>query len=293
MQPLEQFLKTSKQLVDEQLLAEVDERAITPTLKKAMRYSLEAGGKRIRPILLFATLISLRTELEKGKKTAAALEMIHTYSLIHDDLPAMDNDDYRRGKLTNHKVFGDATAILAGDGLLTLAFSLLSEEEALPAESRVKLIQLFAEHAGPEGMVAGQQADIEAEDRSVTLEELAAIHRKKTGALLKSAVLAGAIIANADAETYDKLNVYADNVGVAFQIADDILDVVGDEQKLGKKIGMDAIMHKSTYPGLLTLVGAQEALNGHVSRAKEAVSGLSLTSNYLVELADLIAGRDH
>lgn len=293
MQPLEQFLKTSKQLVDEQLLAEVDARAITPTLKKAMRYSLEAGGKRIRPILLFATLISLRTELEKGEKTAAALEMIHTYSLIHDDLPAMDNDDYRRGKLTNHKVFGDATAILAGDGLLTLAFSLLSEEEALPAESRVKLIQLFAEHAGPEGMVAGQQADIEAEDRSVTLEELAAIHRKKTGALLKSAVLAGAIIANTDAETYDKLNIYADNIGVAFQIADDILDVVGDEQKLGKKIGMDAIMHKSTYPGLLTLVGAQEALNDHVSRAKEAVSGLSLTSNYLVELADLIAGRDH
>lgn len=279
--------------MDKELVLELEKRTITPTLKKAMQYSLEAGGKRIRPVLLFATLISLGIQLEKGIKSAAALEMIHTYSLIHDDLPAMDNSDYRRGKLTNHQVFGDATAILAGDGLLTFSFSLLSEDKELSAEKKVALVQLFAKSAGPEGMVGGQEDDLEAENQSISLEKLAAIHRNKTGALLKSAVLAGAIIADADKNTTTYLTSYAENIGIAFQIADDILDVVGDEKKLGKKVGMDEAMHKSTYPAFLSLEGAKLELDKHIEAAKTAINSMDLKSDYLIALADLIAERDH
>lgn len=175
-------------MIDESLFKEINERNIEPRLKESMLYSIQAGGKRIRPMLVFATLQALKVNPLLGVKTATALEMIHTYSLIHDDLPAMDNDDYRRGKWTNHKVFGDATAILAGDALLTLAFSILAEDDNLSFETRIALINQISFSSGAEGMVGGQLADLEAENKQVTLEELSSIHARKTGELLIYAV---------------------------------------------------------------------------------------------------------
>lgn len=279
--------------MDESLFTEINKRNIEPKLKESMLYSVQAGGKRIRPMLVFATLQALNTDPMLGVKTATALEMIHTYSLIHDDLPAMDNDDYRRGKWTNHKVYGDATAILAGDALLTLAFSVLAEDANLTFETRIALISELSFSSGAEGMVGGQQADMEAENNQVTLEELASIHARKTGELLIFAVTSAAKIAEATPEQTKRLRIFAENIGVGFQISDDILDVIGDEMKMGKKTGGDAFLNKSTYPGLLTLDGAKRALNEHVSIAKLALSGHGFDDIILLKLADLIAFREN
>lgn len=237
MQDLSLFLEHYKKVMDESLFTEINKRNIEPKLKESMLYSVQAGGKRIRPMLVFATLQALNTDPMLGVKTATALEMIHTYSLIHDDLPAMDNDDYRRGKWTNHKVYGDATAILAGDALLTLAFSVLAEDANLTFETRIALISELSFSSGAEGMVGGQQADMEAENNQVTLEELASIHARKTGELLIFAVTSAAKIAEATPEQTKRLRIFAENIGVGFQISDDILDVIGDEMKMGKKTG--------------------------------------------------------
>ncbi len=280
-------------MVDESLLTEINKRNIEPKLKESMLYSVQAGGKRIRPMLVFATLQALQVDPMRGVKVATALEMIHTYSLIHDDLPAMDNDDYRRGKWTNHKVYGDATAILAGDALLTLAFSILAEDENLSFETRIGLINQISFSSGAEGMVGGQQADMEAENKQVTLAELTSIHARKTGELLIFAVTSAAKIAEASIEQTKRLRIFAENIGVGFQISDDILDVIGDETKMGKKTGVDAFMNKSTYPGLLTLDGAKSALNEHVSIAKSALSGHGFDDDILLKLADLIALREY
>ncbi len=280
-------------MVDESLLTEINKRNIEPKLKESMLYSVQAGGKRIRPMLVFATLQALQVDPMRGVKVATALEMIHTYSLIHDDLPAMDNDDYRRGKWTNHKVYGDATAILAGDALLTLAFSILAEDENLSFETRIGLINQISFSSGAEGMVGGQQADMEAENKQVTLAELTSIHARKTGELLIFAVTSAAKIAEASIEQTKRLRIFAENIGVGFQISDDILDVIGDETKMGKKTGGDAFMNKSTYPGLLTLDGAKSALNEHVSIAKSALSGHGFDDEILLKLADLIALREY
>lgn len=280
-------------MVDESLLTEINKRNIQPKLKESMLYSVQAGGKRIRPMLVFATLQALQVDPMSGVKVATALEMIHTYSLIHDDLPAMDNDDYRRGKWTNHKVYGDATAILAGDALLTLAFSILAEDENLSFETRIALINQISFSSGAEGMVGGQQADMEAENKQVTLAELTSIHARKTGELLIFAVTSAAKIAEASIEQTKRLRIFAENIGVGFQISDDILDVIGDETKMGKKTGVDAFMNKSTYPGLLTLDGAKSALNEHISIAKSALSGHGFDDEILLKLADLIALREN
>ncbi|AHI55858.1 polyprenyl synthetase family protein [Listeria ivanovii] len=293
MQDLSLFLEHYKKVMDESLFTEINKRNIEPKLKESMLYSVQAGGKRIRPMLVFATLQALNTDPMLGVKTATALEMIHTYSLIHDDLPAMDNDDYRRGKWTNHKVYGDATAILAGDALLTLAFSVLAEDANLTFETRIALISELSFSSGAEGMVGGQQADMEAENNQVTLEELASIHARKTGELLIFAVTSAAKIAEATPEQTKRLRIFAENIGVGFQISDDILDVIGDEMKMGKKTGGDAFLNKSTYPGLLTLDGAKRALNEHVSIAKLALSGHGFDDIILLKLADLIAFREN
>ncbi|MBM5695154.1 polyprenyl synthetase family protein [Listeria seeligeri] len=293
MQDLNLFLEHYKKVVDESLLTEINKRNIEPKLKESMLYSVQAGGKRIRPMLVFATLQALQGDPMRGVKVATALEMIHTYSLIHDDLPAMDNDDYRRGKWTNHKVYGDATAILAGDALLTLAFSILAEDENLSFETRIGLINQISFSSGAEGMVGGQQADMEAENKQVTLAELTSIHARKTGELLIFAVTSAAKIAEASIEQTKRLRIFAENIGVGFQISDDILDVIGDETKMGKKTGVDAFMNKSTYPGLLTLDGAKSALNEHVSIAKSALSGHGFDDEILLKLADLIALREY
>ncbi|MBK2003315.1 geranyl transferase [Listeria ivanovii] len=293
MQDLTLFLEHYKKVMDDSLLTEINKRNIEPKLKESMLYSVQAGGKRIRPMLVFATLQALNTDPMRGVKTATALEMIHTYSLIHDDLPAMDNDDYRRGKRTNHKVYGDATAILAGDALLTLAFSVLAEDANLTFETRLALINELSFSSGAEGMVGGQQADMEAENKKITLEELATIHARKTGELLIFAVTSAAKIAEATPEQTKRLRIFAENIGVGFQISDDILDVIGDEMKMGKKTGGDAFLNKSTYPGLLTLDGAKRALNEHVSIAKSALSGHGFNDIILLKLADLIAFREN
>ncbi|EFR97020.1 polyprenyl synthetase family protein [Listeria ivanovii] len=293
MQDLTLFLEHYKKVMDDSLLTEINKRNIEPKLKESMLYSVQAGGKRIRPMLVFATLQALNTDPMRGVKTATALEMIHTYSLIHDDLPAMDNDDYRRGKRTNHKVYGDATAILAGDALLTLAFSVLAEDANLTFETRLALINELSFSSGAEGMVGGQQADMEAENKKITLEELATIHARKTGELLIFAVTSAAKIAEATPEQTKRLRIFAENIGVGFQISDDILDVIGDETKMGKKTGVDAFLNKSTYPGLLTLDGAKRALNEHVSIAKSALSGHDFDDIILLKLADLIAFREN
>jgi geranylgeranyl diphosphate synthase type II len=260
-----------------------------------MVYSLEAGGKRIRPLLLFATLDAFGIEPQKGLLAASAIEMVHTYSLIHDDLPSMDNDDLRRGKPTNHKVFGDAIAILAGDGLLTYSFEVIGNipPEFASAETKLKLMMELAKAAGTEGMVGGQVADMLGEGKSLTLEELEYIHIHKTGKLLVFSVLAGALLAEANQEQLKSLSSFAHHLGLAFQIQDDILDLVGNQQLIGKPVGSDTINDKSTYPQLLSLDGAVEALHKQINLSKEYLRMTGLNTSLLIEITELIASRDH
>ncbi|MCD5001801.1 polyprenyl synthetase family protein [Enterococcus saccharolyticus] len=249
-------------------------------LQKSMLYSIQAGGKRIRPLLLLATVASFSKEHTRGcYQTAAALEMIHTYSLIHDDLPAMDDDDLRRGKPTNHKVYGEALAILAGDGLLTAAFELLSISEIEPTE-KILLIQLLAKAAGTHGMVAGQVADMQSEHQQVPLDELMAIHKRKTGALIRFAIVAGGILANQSEGTIAYLDQFAQHLGLAFQIRDDLLDVVGTTEELGKTANRDEQLEKSTYPGLLGLEDAKLALTNEIKAAETVLEQLAAVPTF-------------
>lgn len=253
-------------------------------LKKSMLYSIEAGGKRIRPLIVLATVRAFQKELTVPVyQTAGALEMIHTYSLIHDDLPAMDNDDLRRGKPTNHKIFGDALAILAGDGLLTGAFQLISETTLDSAEN-VLLIQLLAKAAGISGMVAGQAGDMAAEKHHVPLEDLKAIHRGKTGALLTYAFVAGGILANQTEYVIELLEKLGGHVGLAFQIRDDLLDVVSTTEELGKQVGQDEKSDKSTYPALLGIEGAKQALADELGQAETTIQQLMEATEFQPEI---------
>ncbi|MGY3766524.1 polyprenyl synthetase family protein [Vagococcus vulneris] len=228
-------------------------------LLKAMLYSINAGGKRFRPLLLLSTLDFLNYSINKESyQLAASLEMIHCYSLIHDDLPAMDDDDLRRGKPTNHKVYGEAVAILAGDGLLTEAFHLLAVSGIEPVTKTVLLAKL-AKASGINGMISGQVMDMENEDKKIELNTLQLMHRRKTGALIEYAVSAGCQLADADSELYQFLTDFSVEIGIAFQIRDDLLDVVGNEKALGKRIGADLEHQKSTYVSLLGLSKAKEA----------------------------------
>jgi geranylgeranyl diphosphate synthase, type II len=291
---LAEFTAAYKDLVETELDRVVVKLDAPSDVKEAMAYSLKAGGKRIRPILLFATLHALGKQPEIGLKAAAALEMVHTYSLIHDDLPSMDNDDLRRGKPTNHKVFGEALAILAGDGLLTYSFEVLAAgTEGTDPKKLLKLVSLLAKCAGPEGMVGGQAADMEGENKKLTVEELEYIHTNKTGKLLAFSVMAGAILADATEKQIQLLKEYAFHIGLAFQIQDDILDIEGNQDKIGKPVGSDLNKFKSTYPALLTLNGAKEKLRNHLQSSKDALAASDLDTGVLVEIADMIASRDH
>ena len=257
-------------------------------LEESMQYSLDAGGKRIRPVLVLLTLEVLNENYKKGLQTALALEMIHTYSLIHDDLPAMDNDDFRRGKLTNHKVYGEWKAILAGDALLTKAFELIANDKNLEAETKVKVISRLAHDSG-------QTLDMDSENTPIELHTLEQIHKAKTGALLKFSILSAADIANVNDETLNTLDCFSEHLGLMFQIKDDLLDVYGDEKKLGKKVGSDVENHKSTYVSLLGKSGAEEKLKYHKDAAIDAIN--QLKSQYdvepLLEIVDLFYSRDH
>ncbi|MDR4163702.1 (2E,6E)-farnesyl diphosphate synthase [Bacillus paranthracis] len=289
------FLKESKTFVEEKLVSYANELQCPNVLREAMAYSLEAGGKRLRPLLLFATLQAFGKEKNLGVGAACALEMIHTYSLVHDDLPCMDDDDLRRGKPTNHKVFGEAMAVLAGDGLLTYAFQVIMayEQKEISAEKKVRLVLELAKAAGPEGMVGGQVADMEAEGKQLTIDELEYIHKHKTGKLLEFAVLAGSILSDATEEQEEKLLEFAKYIGLAFQIRDDILDVEGTEEEIGKPIGSDVSNEKSTYTTLFTVDRAKDILEETIAKAKDAISSLQLQDEYLLSICDLITKRNN
>lgn len=292
---LQTFMKERKKLVEEALFSYVNTVEAPQALLDSMSYSLKAGGKRLRPLLVLATLHSFGKSEKLGLPVACAVEMIHTYSLIHDDLPSMDDDDYRRGKPTNHKVYGEAMAILAGDALLTYSFEVMEDLLNLGV-SPIKVVTLMKElskASGPTGMVGGQVADMEGEGKALSLEELEYIHRNKTGKLLGYSVMAGAILGDASEEQISKLTLFADHLGLAFQIRDDILDIEGDAEKIGKPVGSDTLNEKVTYPSLLSMDGAKEKLEYHISEAKRLLSDMSLTSDLLSQLCDLIAKRDH
>lgn len=259
-----------------------------PVLKEAMRYSVDAGGKRLRPFLILAICQTFKgTYSDLDLQAASSLELIHTYSLIHDDLPEMDNDDLRRGKPTNHKVYGQAMAVLAGDGLLTTAFEWLSRLELAPA-IQIKLVHALSKAAGPEGMVNGQVGDIQGEQHQLTLAQLQRVHRGKTGALIQYACYAGGLLSNVSASHQDALKQFGIQFGLAFQIYDDILDVIGTEAELGKKVHKDQAENKNTYPGLLGLEGAQKELRHSVQLMRESLAVLHQDGIDISLLADFL-----
>ncbi|WP_217586666.1 polyprenyl synthetase family protein [Lentibacillus saliphilus] len=290
---LDQFFKTYKTEVENRMIHFLEDLNSTAQLKEAMRYSVNAGGKRIRPLLLMASYLAYAKDVEKTYSSAAALEFIHTYSLIHDDLPAMDDDDIRRGKPTNHKAFDEATAILAGDALLTYSFEIVAQDDLLSDREKVYLIKLLSETSGPNGMVAGQVLDMAAESKYVDLEALETIHKLKTGELLKFAVRAGAYLGQATDEQISHLDQYAHYMGLIFQVQDDILDVIGEENKIGKPVKSDEGNLKSTYPQLLGIDGAIQQKERYAALAKEALQNANADESYLFQLIDYFSKRDH
>jgi len=287
-----------KELVEDHLLyflPEVDHKSIT--LFESMSYSLNAGGKMLRPVLLLASCEFCGGDVKLALPYACAIEYIHTYSLIHDDLPAIDNDDLRRGVPTNHKMFGEAMAILAGDGLLTSAFEAMNKDMLLYFDNtdllkrRIRAVYEITKGAGCRGMIAGQVADIEAENKQCTKEILDYIHLNKTAALIKAAVKAGAYLGGADKKTLEDLDEYSENIGLAFQIVDDILDINGDVEKLGKKTGSDQANKKATYP---CRYGLQESIDKAfelTENAKKAMEPYYDNAEFFIKIADELAHR--
>ncbi|MEW6493778.1 MAG: geranylgeranyl diphosphate synthase CrtE [Cyanobacteriota bacterium] len=262
---------------------------------EAMRYSLLAGGKRLRPILCLATCELAGGTLEMAMPTACALEMIHTMSLIHDDLPAMDNDDYRRGKLTNHKVYGEDIAILAGDGLLAYAFEYVATQtQNVPAQRVLQVVARLGRAVGASGLVGGQVVDLESEGCSDIQEEtLSFIHTHKTGALLEACVVCGAILAGATDDELERLSRYAQNIGLAFQIVDDILDITATQEELGKTAGKDLVAQKATYPSLWGVEGSKAKAQQLIDAAKAELEPFGEKALPLLALADFITARTH
>jgi geranylgeranyl diphosphate synthase type II len=260
----------------------------------AMSYSLFAGGKRIRPILCIAAAEALGADVTDLLPVAASLEFIHTYSLIHDDLPAMDNDDLRRGKPTSHIVHGEAEAILAGDGLLTMAFELLSSPDLshrLDAHKQIRLIYLLASASGPRGMVGGQAIDIASEGKDIPFDTLRSLHSCKTGALITAAVQMGAVLGNADQGQFEAFTDYGKNIGLAFQIVDDLLNVEGTTEQLGKKAGSDAELKKATYPAFFGIDETRKKAQTAVAGAIAALESFDNKADPLREIATYIYYR--
>jgi geranylgeranyl diphosphate synthase type II len=263
------------------------------SLRDAMRYSLLAGGKRLRPILCLAACELVGGSSERAMPTAVALEMIHTMSLIHDDLPAMDNDDLRRGRPTNHKVYGDAMAILAGDAMLSRAFEMVAVRSAnVPADRLLRVVGELALVSGAPGLVGGQVVDLESEGQAVDLETLEYIHLHKTAALLRACVVTGALIGGASDDQLQAMRTYANGIGLAFQIIDDILDVTASSEVLGKTAGKDLLADKTTYPKLLGLEASREKALQLVRESKAALDPWRDKAAPLLALADYVASRD-
>ena len=293
MVDLAKFIGESRELVDSELDRLVPSADVEPVrLHEAIRWSLFAGGKRFRPALLFAVGFAYGAAAEKLVRTAAAIELIHTFSLIHDDLPAMDDDDLRRGRLTCHKKYGEATAILAGDALQTLAFKAIADDGGLSFELRTRLISMIADASGsPVGMVAGQQMDLDAEGRDVDFDHLQRIHSWKTGALIAASAASGAMIGGASSEDVSTLSRFAAKLGLLFQITDDIIDITQTSETLGKTAGKDAAADKPTYVSLMGLDSAREFAESLRADAIDALSPFGGRSRRLIALTDFIAHR--
>ncbi len=290
---LNNYLKQKKVLV-EQALDRSIAIAKPEKIYEAMRYSLLAGGKRLRPILCLATCELIGGTVKMAMPTACALEMIHTMSLIHDDLPSMDNDDFRRGKLTNHKVYGDDIAILAGDGLLAYAFEYVATQtQNVKAENIIKVVACLGHTVGAAGLVGGQVLDLESEGKpDITAETLSFIHTHKTGALLNASVVSGAILANAQKADIERLSNYAQNIGLAFQIIDDILDITATDEQLGKTAGKDLEAQKATYPSLWGLEESRFKAQELVNSAIAELSTYGAKAEPLRAVAKYIVTRD-
>jgi len=289
---LKTYLITRQKLIDRALDRYLPRANTKPvTLHKAMRYSLFAGGKRLRPILCLAAAEACRGNIDDALPLACALECIHTYSLVHDDLPSMDNDDFRRGRPTCHKVFGDGIAVLAGDALLTVAFEIVSKAKPTLSYDISTLLREIAVAAGSQKLIAGQVADLEAEGKKVKRDQLQFIHENKTAAILKSSVRLGAMSANADARKLSAITRFGQRLGLAFQIIDDILDVTQTSEILGKSAGKDAAAKKATYPGVIGLQKSCEEARRLTRQAHNALSVFSSSdaeplhalANYLLE----------
>ena len=296
MNDFQVYLKEKTDFFETELKKELEELSYPETIAKGMEYAILNGGKRLRPFLLFATLELLNEDINKGVKSAIALEMIHSYSLVHDDLPALDNDDYRRGKLTTHKVFGEAEGILIGDSLLTYAFYILSQKnlEFLSFEQIINIISKTSEYAGINGMIGGQMIDIQSENKKIDLETLKYIHSHKTGKLIKLPIEIACIIANLEKDKREILEEYADLIGIAFQVKDDILDIEGTFEDLGKPVGSDVDLHKATYPSILGMEESKKILNDTVEKAKEIIKNKfgDEKGKVLISLADFIKNRN-
>ncbi len=294
MPPFEEYIKNKSLLIENHLASLIEVRNVPyQQLFSAARYSLLAGGKRLRPILLLASVEALNGSVEESLSAASAIEMVHTYSLIHDDLPCMDDDDFRRGKPSLHKAFSEAHAVLAGDFLLSHAFEIIAEDLRLNANQKVALIALLAKSCGGNGMIAGQVMDIEAEGKAIDQETLQKIHHHKTGALITASVLMGGIVAHAQKHEMNALENYGNAIGLAFQIMDDILDVSASVQKHGKATSSDEANNKTTYATLLGIEGSQILANQLISSAKKHLQPLGNSARYLCNLADYIVQREH
>jgi len=295
MVEIQRYLQERKALVDDALARYLPgEEHYPPVIFQAMRYSLFAGGKRVRPILAIAAAEAVGATAAEVMPLACALECIHTYSLIHDDLPALDNDDYRRGRLTNHKVFGEANAILAGDGLLTFAFELLSDARHWPhyrPEHILPVVYDIAYAIGGFGMIGGQVVDLQVEGQEVDLPTLQYIHAHKTGALLRISVRSGAILGGGTLREVEALTEYGRHIGLAFQIMDDILDVRGDERLMGKALRKDEERHKATYPRLVGLAEAEKQAQAAVTAGIAALEPFGARGELLHALAQFIITR--
>ena len=291
---LDQYIARQQKRVDAALDRCVPPETQDPSIiHRAMRYSLFAGGKRIRPLLAMAAAEAVSDDPAGVETAACALELIHTYSLIHDDLPALDNDDLRRGRPTCHKVFGDAMAILAGDALLTLAFEVLAKLENTDAQRRIRLVEELATASGTVGgMIGGQVNDLEGEGKTPTALLLESIHRAKTGALLRASVRMGAIYAGATEEQLASLTSFGEHVGLAFQIVDDVLDVEQSSEALGKTAGKDAQQKKITFPAVYGLERSREMAEQERCAAHLALSGFGERATWLRQLADLVVRRN-
>ena len=294
---LKEYLKEKKELIEKKIDSYLGEFSYPHVIAEGMRYAVLNGGKRIRPVLILMTLDILGKDETLGLPSGAALEMIHSYSLVHDDLPALDNDDYRRGKLTTHKKFGEAQGILIGDSLLTHAFNVLTEknEGVISDKKIVEIVKLTSSYAGINGMIGGQTVDVESEGKKIDMETLKYIHKNKTGKLLKLPIEIGCVIGDASNEIREKLEEYADLIGLAFQIKDDILDVEGDFEKLGKPVGSDAELEKSTYPSLIGMEESKKLLDETLEKAKKIIADnfSEEKGKIFIELADFIGKRDN